>query len=313
MESVFSMREAFDAVGQAFSIYTAGGAQVPLRIGLEVAARDAQLLFMPAMAGEAIGTKVVGFFPQNTAKGLPVTPGTMLVFDVETGVLSCIMDGTYLTQVRTAAAAGLATELLATPDARSAALIGLGGQAPCQLLALLEAAPTLEEVRVFDLDPARKSAFATERADWPCRIVPAETADQAVEGAQLVTVVTTARAPVFSYASLGKGVHVNGIGSYQHEMQELPEELVVGCDLLVFDTVEGVLSESGDILKPLAKGLLAGKNLDIEIGHVIAGQVRRKSADEVTLYKGVGSGVLDIVTAAAIYKKALAAGIGTKF
>ena len=311
MEAVFTMRDAFDAVREAFSIYTAGRAQVPLRSSVDIATREAQVLFMPAFADDAVGVKVVGFYPSNAAIGKPVTPATMFLFDETTGELACVMDGTYLTQLRTAAAAGLATELLATPGARVAALIGLGGQAPCQLEALFQAAPGLEEVRLFDLDATRRTAFTEKYKREGVHLLPVNSADEAVSGAQLITTVTTATAPVFSFDALDKGVHVNAIGSYTHEMQELPEELVASCDLLVFDTVHGVMSESGDILKPLEKGLLAGKNLEIEMGHVIAGTHKRNAASDITVYKGVGSGVMDVVTAAALFKKACAAGVGT--
>lgn len=141
------------------------------------------------------------------------------------------MDGTYLTQLRTAAGAGLATEVLAAPGARVGALIGLGGQAPCQFDAMLEAAPTLREVRVFDIDENRRAAFAAQRdGAGGVRVVAAQSADEAVRGANIVTTVTTSRKPVFSADSIQKGCHVNAIGSYTPEMQELPPELVAGCD-----------------------------------------------------------------------------------
>ena len=312
MEAVFTMREAFDAVREAFTLYTAGQSQVPLRSSIDIPQQQAQALFMPAYAGGALGIKIVGLFPNNRAVGMPVTPATMLLFDENNGALLCMMDGAFLTQTRTAAAAGLATELLASPGAEVAALIGLGGQAPCQFNALLEAAPTLREVRVFDLDSKRKQQFADERSGSRVRVLSADTADQAVSGAHIVTTVTTATAPVFSYGCVAPGMHINAIGSFTHDMQELPEQLIASCDLLVFDTVHGVMSESGDILKPLEKGMLGGKGLDIEMGHVLAGAFKRKTAQEVTVYKSVGSGVLDVVTAAAIYKKAIQAGLGQK-
>ncbi|NLT58214.1 MAG: ornithine cyclodeaminase family protein [Clostridiales bacterium] len=312
MRQVFSMRDAFDAQREAFRIYTAGGAAVPLRSSVDVSGQEAQVLFMPAIAEEAgaLGVKIVGFFPHNPAQGRPVTPATMVLLDPGSGEVVCLMDGTYLTQLRTAAAAGLATELLAVKGARTAALIGLGGQGPCQFDALLEAAPTLEEVRVYDLDEAKRVDFAAQRTRRGLLVVPAASAEAAVSGAQIVTTVTTARQPLFSAEAVGPGTHVNAIGSYTPEMQELPEALVAGCDLLVFDTVHGVLSESGDILKPRARGLLEGKRLDLEMGHLIAGLCGRASAQDITVYKGVGSGVMDVVTARRIFERAERAGVG---
>lgn len=314
MRELCSMRDAIEAQREAFRLYTSGGAQVPLRSGVDLRREEAQLLFMPAAAEEAgaVGVKIVGFFPHNPQRGKPMTPATMLLMDPRSGELACVLDGTFLTQLRTAAAAGLATELLANKGAQTAALIGLGGQAPCQLEALLEAAPSLTEVRVYDMDAARRDNFAMQYSTPQCRLIPVASGDEAVRGAQIVTTVTTARAPLFSFESLSPGVHVNAIGSYTPEMQELPEELVVHCDLLVFDTAHGVLSESGDILKPKEKGLLEHRDLSIEMGHAVAGQAARGSERDITLYKGVGSGVMDVVAAAAIYQKARASGVGAQ-
>ncbi len=87
---------------------------------------------------------------------------------------------------------------------------------------------------------------------------------------------------------------------------------MTGCDLLVFDTADGVLSEAGDILTPRDKGLFAGRDLNIEMGHIVMGKYRRKSEDWVTVYKAVGSGVMDVVAAAAIYERANAVGAGQR-
>ncbi len=311
MQKVLSMRDAFEALREAFMLYSSGKTTVPLRSIVNVPRHNGQALFMPALAGDALGIKIVSTYPDNPKAGKPVTPACMVVMDAQSGEVSCLMDGTYLTQLRTAAGAGLATELLAAPGARVGALIGLGGQAPCQFDALLEGAPTLEEVRVFDVDESRRAAFAAERdGKGGVRVIPVGSGDEAVRGAQVVTTVTTARSPVFSADSVAKGCHVNAIGSYTPEMQELPPALVVSCDLLVLDTADGVLHESGDILKPLEDGLLESKKIDTEIGHILLGTPGRQRAADVTLYKSTGSGVMDVVTAAAIYRRAQQAGIG---
>ncbi|MPM43986.1 Delta(1)-pyrroline-2-carboxylate reductase [bioreactor metagenome] len=309
MINVFSMADAFEAVSKAFAMYTSGEAEVPLRTGIHTRKVEGDALFMPAMAGDALGVKIVSVFLSNLKIGKPATPATMVVMDASTGEVVCLMDGTYLTQIRTAAGAGLSMKLLANKGAKTGALIGLGGQAHCQLLAMLEGAPTLTEVRVFDVDPARREAFAKEH-EGLVKISPASSADEAVTDADIITTVTTAKKPVFKAQSVKRGAHVCGIGSYTPEMQEMPEELVTGCDLLVFDTVDGVMSEAGDILTPLGKGLFAGRELNIEMGHVVLGKYRRQSKDWITVYKAVGSGVMDVVAAAAIYERAKAAGVG---
>ena len=198
MCKVFSMSDAFEALHDAFTLYSSGKSTVPLRSMIDVPHHRGQAIFMPALAGDALGIKIVSTYP-----GTPVPPACMLVMDASTGEACCLMDGTYLTPLRTAAGAGLATEVLAAPGARVGALIGLGGQAPCQFDAMLEAAPTLREVRVFDIDENRRAAFAAQRdGAGGVRVVAAQSADEAVRGANIVSTVTTSSKPVFSADSI---------------------------------------------------------------------------------------------------------------
>ena len=149
---VFSMRDAIEADKKAFVLHTEGRAVVPLRINIDNEARDGQIMFMPAYVGGGLnagGVKIVSCFTGNREKGLPVIPATMAVVDGDTGVVSAILDGTTLTQLRTAAISGAAIELLANPDASVGALFGTGGQAPAQLEALMTVRK-LSEVRVYD-------------------------------------------------------------------------------------------------------------------------------------------------------------------
>ncbi|MBQ3076895.1 MAG: ornithine cyclodeaminase family protein [Clostridia bacterium] len=312
MQAVCPMGDAFTALEEAFTLYVKGEADVPLRVGIDVPAHNGQALFMPARAGDALGIKIVSTYPDNPKAGLPVTPATMLVIDSATGIVSAMMDGTYLTSLRTAAGAGVATRLLAPEGATVGALIGLGGQGPCQFDALVEAVPTLKEIRVYDMDAARREAFAKERdGKHGIAVIPVDSGDEAVRGAQVVTTVTTARAPVFSYEAVTAPCHINAIGSYTPEMQELPPELVANCDLLALDTADGVLNESGDILKPLKAGLLEGKKIDTEIGTLLL-ERHKRGAGDITVYKSTGSGVMDTVSATFIVEKALEKGLGTQ-
>ena len=123
---VFSMRDAIEADKKAFVLHTEGRAVVPLRINIDNEARDGQIMFMPAYVGGGLnagGVKIVSCFTGNREKGLPVIPATMAVVDGDTGVVSAILDGTTLTQLRTAAISGAAIELLANPDASVGALL----------------------------------------------------------------------------------------------------------------------------------------------------------------------------------------------
>ena len=133
MHKLCSMRDAFETLRDAFTLYSSGKSTVPLRSMIDVPHHRGQAIFMPALAGDALGIKIVSTYPDNPVRGKPVTPACMLVMDASTGEACCLMDGTYLTQLRTAAGAGLATEVLAAPGAHVGALIGLGGRRPASL------------------------------------------------------------------------------------------------------------------------------------------------------------------------------------
>lgn len=315
--SVFSMRDAIEADKRAFILHSRGQSVVPLRANLETESGSGQYLFMPAYAGGDIdraGLKVVSVFPGNADMGLPVVPATVLLADGQTGMICALLEGTVLTQLRTAAVSGAATELLARPDATVAALFGTGGQGPSQLRALLTVRP-LREVRVFDIDPQRTASFVethgAEVTEMGARLIATSSAQEAVDGADVITSVTTSPKPVFQAEWLKTGVHVNGVGSYTPAMQELPAELLHKANRVFVDNREAVLSEVGDFLNPIKEGLFTEDRVDGELGELLLGKVPgRRSPQETTVMKTVGFATLDVVAAHEIYEKALAHGVG---
>lgn len=319
IKKVFTMKDAIEADKQAFRIYAEGGSVVPLRVNLGVPKYEGQTLFMPGYVEEldSTGVKIVSVFPRNIEKGKPSVPATMVLIDGTSGEVCCILDGTYLTQLRTGAAAGAATDILARDDAKIGALIGTGGQAATQLEAML-VARKLKEVRIFDINRARAKAFAAQMQDelshYGAVLRAVESSAAAVEGADVITTVTTAKQPVFDGRLVKLGAHVNGIGSYMPDMQELDEYIVQRADKIFFDAQEAVLAESGDFIIPLRKGTVNEAKFTGDIGKVVAGTLKgRDTAEEITLFKSVGMAVLDIVTAYQIYQKARAQGIGQEF
>ena len=288
---------------------------------LDVADYRGQSLYMPAVTRgkqNALGVKIVSVYPENIEKGLPSVPATMVALDPETGIVSAILDGTYLTQLRTAAIQGAGTEELANPDAKIGGLIGTGGQGYQQAIAMMTARD-LEELRVFDIDFKRAQAFAKELSKdvadlFATKIYAVETAKEAVTDADVITTVTTSKVNTFDAADVKAGAHVNGIGAYTPEMLELPAELLVKADAVVFDTNDGVLAEAGDILEPIKQGLLTKEDYTGELGDLLLGKIQgRQHPEDITVFKSVGSAVLDIVTAQMIVEKALQNGIGHSF
>ena len=321
IQRCFSMKDAILAAKEAVRLYSSGDATVPLRTNLDVADYRGQSLYMPAVTRgkqNALGVKIVSVYPENIEKGLPSVPATMVALDPETGIVSAILDGTYLTQLRTAAIQGAGTEELANPDAKIGGLIGTGGQGYQQAIAMMTARD-LEELRVFDIDFKRAQAFAKELSKdvadlFATKIYAVETAKEAVTDADVITTVTTSKVNTFDAADVKAGAHVNGIGAYTPEMLELPAELLVKADAVVFDTNDGVLAEAGDILEPIKQGLLTKEDYTGELGDLLLGKIQgRQHPEDITVFKSVGSAVLDIVTAQMIVEKALQDGIGHSF
>ncbi len=316
--SFFTMRDAIEADKKAFVLHTRGKAQVPLRINLETDDKSGQCMFMPAYVGDLnmAGVKMVSFFPSNAQKGIPVVPATVALIDGTTGLVTAILEGTTLTQVRTAAISGAATELLSNPDSSIGALFGTGGQGPAQLEALMTVRP-LKEIRIFDVDPERLSSFVGKNqplADrFGTKLVAAKSSDEAVEGADVITTVTTSRKPTFDGDRVKAGCHINGVGSYTQEMREIPVELLRRAGRIFVDNREAVLAEAGDFIIPMREGLFSSDRIAGELGELILGQVPGRTArDEITVMKTVGFATLDVVAAAAIVEKAKSLGIGTE-
>jgi len=319
IKKIFSMKDAVQACKQAFRIYSAGESVVPLRVNVGVQKYEGATLFMPGYVPEldSLGVKIVSVFPKNPEKGKPSVPATMILIDGTSGEVCCVLDGTYLTQLRTGAAAGAATDELARPEAEIGALIGTGGQAFTQLEAMLTVRK-LKEVRIYDLDPERTKAFIAlaekELSHYGAAFLAAETSDEAVMNADVITAVTTSKQPVFNGRLIKEGAHVNGVGSFMPDMHELDEYIVKRADKIFFDSREGVLAEAGDFITPLKNGTITEDRFNGEIGQVIAGKTKgRESAEEITLFKTVGMAVLDIVTGYQVYQKALEQKIGMEF
>lgn len=317
MKNVFSMKDAIQADKDALKLYSLGKSVVPLRTNINVPEFEGQSLYMPGYVADAnaLGVKIVSVYPKNIEKGLTGVPATMMLVNRETGEVCAMMDGTYLTRIRTGAVSGAATDVLAKRDSKIFALFGTGGQAETQLEAVLTVRP-IEQVRVFDISFERAVNFAKKMTDAlgaesGVKIIPAKSSDEAVEGADIITSVTTSKTPTFNGRLIKKGAHINGVGAYTPEMQELDEYIVTNAEKVYVDTRDGALNEAGDLIIPIRKGIYAEGCLTGELGEVLANKVPgRERDDEITLFKTTGSAVLDVVTAQRIYECALKQNIG---
>lgn len=313
IKKVFSMREAIDADKEALSWYSKGEANIPLRTNIDIPEYNGQSLYMPGYVGgenPALGMKIVSVYPDNIKHDLPSVPATMVVLDPKTGIVKAILDGTYLTQLRTGAVQGLATELLSNEDAKTALLIGTGGQGMAQLEAMLTVR-NLEKVYVFDIDKSRAKDFCDQAQNnfknkFNSIFESVDNVNDVSEMVDIITTVTTSKKATFDGSKIKKGVHINGVGAYTPEMCEIPSVALINADEIYFDTMDGVLAEAGDIIQPMNKNLLKNDNINGELGQLINGNISgRKNEDDITIFKTVGTAALDAIVADRIVKRAL--------
>lgn len=308
------MVTAIAAMKRAFAELARGEVTLPLRTQLDVSAHGGVALFMPAYAAgsDALAVKAVAVYPRNTARGLPTIHGVVLVFEASSGRPVALLEGGALTAIRTGAASGAATDLLARPDAQVAAIIGSGVQARTQLEAVCTVRP-IQEVRVYSTNREQAEQLAQEMAGQgpiPPGITIAGDADSAVQGADVVCTATTSLTPVFSAVALSPGCHVNAVGSFRPDMQEIDTETVRQARVVV-DQREAVLAEAGDLIVPLQQGAIDEGHIYAELGAIASGQAPgREDAAQITLFKSVGLAVQDAVAASAALERAEAAGLG---
>jgi alanine dehydrogenase len=310
-----NIAEAIETVKKAFIQLSSGKAEVPLRAQVPVEKRQGIILFMPAYLADsdALGAKIVSVFPDNQKKKLPTVHAVVIVVDEETGRPTAVMDGTYLTALRTGAASGVATDLLSRKDARVVAIFGAGTQSRSQLEAVCTVR-SIAKVWVYDVAPRTAAVYVEEMTKHgqpiPEDIFVAESPQQAVSGADIICAATTSFRPVFNDSDLKPGVHINGIGSYTPEMQEIPAPTVVRSRVIV-DSRQAVLAEAGDLIIPLDQGLISERHIHGEIGELAAGRISgRESEEEITFFKSVGLAVQDVSVAALVLRRASKLGLG---
>jgi ornithine cyclodeaminase/alanine dehydrogenase-like protein (mu-crystallin family) len=310
--TAITMRETIDAVRAGFIALSTDRATVPVRSSL--AANTGTVLYMPAyIHGEKVSTiKVVSVYPGNVEKKLPVVIGSVLVLDADTGKPLALLDGTTLTALRTGAASGLATELLALPDASILGVIGAGAQARTQIEAICTVR-NITSIRIFCRTPERAKTMADElRPKYTADIQVAASAHEALDGAQIIAAATNSHSPVVHLADVSPGAHVNGVGSFTPQMQEIAADIVTHAKIVV-DHRESVWEEAGDLIIPRDQGLIKESDVHAEIGEIATGlALGRRDPSEITFFKSVGNAVQDAAVAARVVAIAQERQLGTK-
>jgi ornithine cyclodeaminase/alanine dehydrogenase-like protein (mu-crystallin family) len=259
------------------------------------------LHYMAGSDGRYFGAKIYSSHPRHGAHFL------FLLYRAEDGEPLAIVEANHLGQIRTGAASGLATQVLARPDSRRLGIIGSGFQARTQLEAMMAALP-FEQVRVWSRSEEKRAAFAAECAGrFGVKLEAAGSAEEAVRGADVVVTATNSAEPVLEDGWIAAGTHINAMGSNQAKRRELPAELVRRADLVVADSIEQSRMESGDLLLALDEsdwGRL------VELPQAVAKGRGRTAPAEITIFKSNGLAAEDVIAAGEVYERALSAGAG---
>jgi ornithine cyclodeaminase/alanine dehydrogenase-like protein (mu-crystallin family) len=316
VRALLPMNECIQVMEGALRGVTDGSSVLPLRTVMKLDGTPNAFAAMPAIvgkgAGASLGAKIITVFPGNDATPYDAHIGVVLLFDAEHGKLLAIADASSITAIRTAAVSGLATRLLARENAAELALLGAGVLASTHLDAV-QCVRGIKRVRVWSRSGDRARAFAAQASKSAgAEIVVANSAREAVEGADVVCTITSARTPVLEGAWLAPGAHVNAVGASLPTAREL-DTAAVARSRFFADRRESTLNEAGDFLIPRSEGAITDAHILGELGDLLAGTIRgRTGASDVTLFKSLGLAVEDVAALRHVHTKAVAAGVGTR-
>jgi len=315
LRAVLTMRDVIDAVELGFRALARGDAETPERLRLEVPAHSGVVLEMRAYAdldgAGALGTKIVSVFEQNAQRGLGIVQAVYLLLDRETGVPLSLMDGRFITGIRTAATSAVATRLMAVPGSKRLAVFGAGVQAVFHIEAMIEVAE-IEQVMIASRSADKARALADRvRAvhGLPCEVV---SANRAAATGNLICTCTSSPTPLFDGSLLSAGAHINAVGAFTPSTRELDTEAVRRARVII-DTESAAGREAGEILIPISEGAIDAGHVKGTLADVVSGKVAgRESPSEITIFKSCGVAIEDLVTARLAYARASENGVGAR-
>ena len=313
---LLTMKEAIDAVEEAFRQFALGQVAMPQRTIIPLASHHGLQAIMPAYVGgglDALAVKVATAYPDNPALyHLPTVMGLVLLDDPKTGAPLAVMDAGLLTALRTGAASGVAAKYLARRDARAVGVFGGGVQALAQLEGVC-AVRKIESVHVYDIDVARARSYAEQaEAHLNVPVVAVDSPQKAVAGQDIVILATSSAQPVFDGHWLEPGQHVNAIGSHHPKTRELDTTAVVRAKV-VADFIDACLVEAGDVIIPITEGAITPEHLHASLGEIVVGRrPGRENEQEITLFKSVGLAFEDAAVASLAFRRAREVGEGAE-
>lgn len=279
------------AMRRALVDLSAGRVVQPLRTVVDIPAEQGFLFMKPALTADALATKLITLMPGNAARGLPTLLATIVLMDPETGRTLATMDGTWITELRTAAVSAVAADAIVPPGPKVVAMLGSGALARTHALALRAVRP-VSAIRVWSRDPANVARCAAEIGGLACA-----SAEEAVRGADIVCTVTNATEPVLKGAWLKPGAFVAAVGAPRPAWRELDDDAMRHA--VIADSRHSAEHEAGDVI-------LSGARVAAEIGEILAGTVAPPSPGTTVVFKALGQAVEDAVSARLVYDAAIA-------
>jgi len=314
VEQLLPMPDCIELMAQTLVSLSRGEMLQPLRMVVRPAESRGLLAMMPAYRqGEnaAYGLKTICVFPDNAAKGKDAHQGGVLLFSGETGELQALINASAITEIRTAAVSAVATRALSREESSTLAIIGAGVQARSHLAALA-CVRKIRSVKVVSRTFANAESFVareSSRYEFPIKAVA--TADEALNGADLIVTATTSHDPVLRRTWIADGAHINAVGTYSPAAREIDTATMAGARVFV-DRRESALNEAGDYLLAAREGAIGPEHIKGELGDLLNGSVvGRQSADEITLFKSLGLAVEDLAAAEHVFKEASKRNAGT--
>ena len=310
VEKLLDMKGTLKVVEEAFRQHGLKKVQMPSKLYLYFKNHNGDLRTMPAYLEEQdiTGVKIVNVHPDNPKKGLPTVMALVILNSTQTGAPLAIMDGTYLTDMRTGAAGGVAVKHLARRNAKTVGFVGTGNQARTQLLAINEIID-IHEIKATSTSEKQTLAFKDDmELIIECEIAAKKTIKEVCDCDILVT-TTPSREPIVMDEWISEGTHINAIGADAPGKEELDPRILKRARIVVDDIAQA--SHSGEINVPLAKGLLTENDIFCELGEVITGKKKARTRDsDITVFDSTGLAIQDVATANMVYQKALKANMG---
>jgi ornithine cyclodeaminase/alanine dehydrogenase-like protein (mu-crystallin family) len=314
LETVLSMRDVIAAVERAFRLLGSGKVRAPERLQMDLAGDRGVLLEMPAeFLGDAaaLGTKLVTVFPANTAQAIDAVQAVYLLLNANTGETLALMEGRFITAIRTAATSALATKYMASAGPKCLAVFGAGVQARFHIEAMLQVVK-VDRILLCSRTAEHAERLAehtTREYSIPCSVTIPEVA---VTESNLICTCTSSPNPLFPGSLLQEGTHVNAVGAFTPSTRELDEDAIRRAWLIV-DAASAAGREAGEIHLAIRSGAISADHVRGSLADVLSGTVAgRPDPDQITVFKSCGLAIEDLATAQLAYTAAKGAGIGSE-